>query len=117
MDAYIVDGSFPIRGKIRAGGNKNSALPCIAASLLSDEPVVLKRIPDIEDVHVMFEILTHLGGEVKRLGKNEYQVHVTDIKTHEIPVALAKNIRASILFAGSLLARVERSSYLLRGAT
>lgn len=105
MDAYIVDGSFPIRGKIRASGNKNSALPCIAATLLSDEPVVLKRIPDIEDVHVMFEILTHLGGEVERLGTNEYRVRVSDIRTHEIPSAMAKNIRASILFAGSLLAR------------
>src|SRR6056297_3545643 len=96
MYKYRIEGQFPIKGKIRASGNKNSALPCIAATLLSDEPVVLKRIPDIEDVHVMFEILSHLGGEVERLGKNEYQIHVTDIKTHEIPVALAKNIRASI---------------------
>lgn len=108
MSSYIVDGSFPIKGKILASGNKNSALPCIAATLLSDEPVVLKRIPDIEDVHVMFEILSHLGGEVERLGKNEYKVHVSDIKSHEIPGALAKNIRASILFAGPLLARTGK---------
>ncbi|MDY7027756.1 MAG: UDP-N-acetylglucosamine 1-carboxyvinyltransferase [Spirochaetota bacterium] len=108
MSIYVVDGSFPIRGKIRAGGNKNSALPCIAATVLSDEPVILKRIPDIEDVHVMFDILTHLGGEVERLGRNEYRVQVSDIKTHEIPTSLAKHIRASILFAGSLLARVGK---------
>jgi len=108
MSIYVVDGSFPIKGKIRAGGNKNSALPCIAATILSDEPVTLKRIPDIEDVHVMFEILEHLGGQVERLGKNEYRVQVSDIKTHEIPTALAKHIRASILFAGSLLARVGK---------
>ncbi len=108
MSIYVVDGSFPIRGKIRAGGNKNSALPCIAATVLSDEPVILKRIPDIEDVHVMFDILTHLGGEVERLGRNEYRVQVSDIKTHEIPSSLAKHIRASILFAGSLLARVGK---------
>lgn len=108
MSIYVVDGSFPIRGKIRAGGNKNSALPCIAATVLSDEPVILKRIPDIEDVHVMFDILTHLGGEVERLGRNEYRVQVSDIKTHEIPSSLARHIRASILFAGSLLARVGK---------
>jgi len=108
MSIYVVDGSFPIKGKITAGGNKNSALPCIAATVLSDEPVVLKRIPDIEDVHVMFDILTHLGGTVERLGRNEYKVQVSDIKTHEIPSSLAKNIRASILFAGSLLARVGK---------
>lgn len=108
MSFYVVDGSFPIRGKIRAGGNKNSALPCIAATILSDEPIILKRIPDIEDVHVMFDILTHLGGEVERLGRNEYRVQVSDIKTHEIPTSLAKHIRASILFAGSLLARVGK---------
>lgn len=108
MSIYVVDGSFPIKGKIRAGGNKNSALPCIAASLLSDEPVILRRIPDIEDVHVMFDILTHLGGEVERIDKNAYRVHVSDIKTHEIPASLAKHIRASILFAGSLLARAGK---------
>src|SRR6056297_3537394 len=105
MSAYVVDGSFPIKGKIRAGGNKNSALPCIAATLLTDEPVVLKRLPDIEDVHVMLQILTTLGASIERLGPNQVRIHASDISTHEIPAKQAKNIRASILFAGPLLAR------------
>ncbi|HDQ14440.1 MAG TPA: UDP-N-acetylglucosamine 1-carboxyvinyltransferase [Sediminispirochaeta sp.] len=108
MSAYEIDGSFPIKGKIRAGGNKNSALPCIAATLLSAEEIVLKRIPDIEDVRVMFEILSGLGAKVEKLEKNSYRVHATDIKSHEIPTEHAKNIRASILFAGPLLARLGK---------
>ena len=108
MSAYVVDGSFPIKGKIRAGGNKNSALPCIAATLLTDEPVVLKRLPDIEDVHVMLQILTTLGASIEQLGPNEVRIHASDITTHEIPAKQAKNIRASILFAGPLLARTGK---------
>ncbi len=66
MNQYIIDGSYPIRGRVRASGNKNAALPCIAATLLTDETVVLKNIPDIEDVHVMFEVLESLGAKIKK---------------------------------------------------
>ncbi|MFW5683229.1 MAG: UDP-N-acetylglucosamine 1-carboxyvinyltransferase [Spirochaetota bacterium] len=109
MDRYIIEGSYPIRGRIRASGNKNAALPCIAATLLSDEPIVLKNIPDIEDVHVMFEILAELGATVERLdGHGEWRVTSHDITTSEVPFQLAKRIRASILLAGPMLARTGR---------
>ena len=61
MHKYDIEGGFPIRGKIRASGNKNAALPCIAAVILSNELIELKNIPDIEDVRVMVEILEYLG--------------------------------------------------------
>jgi UDP-N-acetylglucosamine 1-carboxyvinyltransferase len=105
MSQYIIEGGFPIRGKVRASGNKNAALPCIAACLLTDEPVTLRNIPDIEDVRVMFEILGYLGGEVEPKGAGEYHIRVSDIKSAEIPPQLAREIRASILFSGPLLAR------------
>ncbi len=108
MSTYSIEGSFPIRGKIRASGNKNAALPCIAAALMTDEPVVLKRIPDIEDVRVMFQILERLGVEVKRESPNRYRIHATDVQGHEIPSDIAQYIRASILFAGSILARTGK---------
>lgn len=109
MDRYIVEGSYPIRGRIRASGNKNAALPCIAATLLTDETVVLKNVPDIEDVHVMFEILRELGGTVERTPTHgEWKITTHDILRSEVPLEMAKRIRASILLAGPLLARTGR---------
>ncbi len=109
MFSYAIEGSFPIKGSIQASGNKNAALPCIAASLLAGEPVVLKNIPDIEDVRVMLAICQKLGAEVEaRPKEREYVITTRNIKSSEIPADLAKSIRASILFAGPLLARTGK---------
>ena len=105
MDKYVIEGSYPLKGKIRASGNKNAALPCLAAALLTDEEVILENIPEIEDVSVMVRILKQLGSKVTWLGTNKYSIKTTDIKKAEIPAAEAKAVRASILFAGPLLAR------------
>ena len=105
MEKYVIEGSYPLKGKIRASGNKNAALPCLAAALLTDEEVILENIPEIEDVSVMVRILKHLGSKVTWLGTNKYSIKTTDIKAAEIPAAEAKAVRASILFAGPLLAR------------
>jgi len=108
MGEYIIDGGFPIAGKIKASGNKNAALPCIAAVLLTDEPVILRNIPEIEDVQVMFEIFAALGGKVETLQPNAYRLRIGDIADSTVPTALAQRIRASILFAGPLLARLGK---------
>ena len=105
MEKYVIEGSYPLKGKIKASGNKNAALPCLAAALLTDEEVILENIPEIEDVSVMVRILKHLGSKVTWLGSNKYSIKTTDIKAAEIPAAEAKAVRASILFAGPLLAR------------
>ena len=65
MVEYRIEGGFPIKGTIKASGNKNAALPCIAATLLTSEPVILHNIPDIEDTGVMFDVVKALGGTVK----------------------------------------------------
>jgi UDP-N-acetylglucosamine 1-carboxyvinyltransferase len=108
MPSYMIEGGFPLSGRIRASGNKNSALPCLAATLLTDKPVVLQNLPEIEDVHVMIEVLKVLGSSVEKLGHNEYRFQTVDIKRDEIPPHLAQKVRASILFAGPLLARRGR---------
>ncbi|MFP3091481.1 UDP-N-acetylglucosamine 1-carboxyvinyltransferase [Treponema sp. TIM-1] len=105
MNQYCIEGGFPIKGTIRASGNKNAALPCIAATLLTDEPVILKNIPDIEDVQVMLDVYRAFGGSVETLGPNTYKLLLRDIKISEVPLEYARKIRASILFAGPLLAR------------
>jgi UDP-N-acetylglucosamine 1-carboxyvinyltransferase len=105
---YAIEGGVPLRGRIRASGNKNAALPCLAATLLTDKPVTLRNLPEIEDVHVMIEILKVLGSSVQKIGHNEYRLHTLDITREEIPPHLAQKIRASILLAGPLLARKGR---------
>ena len=105
MYKYIVEGGFPIKGKIKPKGNKNAALPCLAATLLTDEPVILRNVPELEDVNVMVNILKDLGSTVVKLKKNEYRIQTHDIKHSTVSSELASKIRASILFAGPLLAR------------
>ena len=108
MSKIIIDGSFPINSTVTASGNKNAALPCIAAGLLTEEEIVLRNLPEIEDVRVMFEVLQDLGSDVKNEAPGVYRVKTLDIKTSEIPQGHASAIRASILFAGPLLAKTGR---------
>jgi len=108
MVHYSIEGGYPIKGTIKASGNKNAALPCIAAALLTDEPVVLKNIPDIEDVQVMLEVYRSLGGEFSVPAPNVLHLKTKNISSSEIPLEYARKIRASILFAGPLLARTGK---------
>lgn len=101
---YLIEGGYPLKGKIKPNGNKNAALPIIAATLLTDEEVVLKNIPEIEDVYVMFEILKDIGSSVEKLDSNSYKIKTNITKT-TINQELGKRIRTSILFAGPLIAR------------
>ncbi len=106
----MIEGGRPLSGHIRAAGNKNGALPIMAACLLTDEPVVLTNVPRIRDVESMGELLQHLGADVDWTGPNEVRVHADAIATHEVDDELADRIRASFLVAGPLLARVGRAS-------
>jgi len=108
MSEYLIDGGVPLDGTIKVSGNKNAALPCIAAALLTDEPVILRNIPEIEDVRVMLDVFTALGGEVETPEPNVRLLCTRNIKSSEIPAEQAKKIRASILFAGPLLARTGK---------
>jgi UDP-N-acetylglucosamine 1-carboxyvinyltransferase len=109
MNQYMIEGGVPIHGTVRASGNKNAALPCIAAALLTGEPVVLRNIPDIEDVQVMLEVYRSLGGEAQRLSPNAWRLSMGDIGNSIIPAEQARKIRASILFAGPLVARTGKA--------
>ncbi|MDR2110256.1 MAG: UDP-N-acetylglucosamine 1-carboxyvinyltransferase [Spirochaetaceae bacterium] len=109
MNQYCIEGGYPINGTIRASGNKNAALPCLAAALLTDEPVILRNIPDIEDVQVILEVYRSFGGAAEPIGPNAYRMTLGNIKTSEVPPEHARKVRASILFAGPLLARTGRA--------
>lgn len=109
MYEYKIEGGFPIKGTIKASGNKNAALPCIAASLLTSEKVILRNIPEIEDTGVMLLILQSFGAKVEKLSENTWEINASEILRNDIPPELSKKIRASILFAGPLLARTGKA--------
>ena len=104
MSYYSINGGLSLSGKVRISGNKNAALPCIVATLLTDEACLLKNIPYIQDVKVMFKILSDIGSAVSFLGDGQYAVK-SNIKAIEFNSSLIDSVRGSILFAGPLLAR------------
>jgi len=108
-ESFVIEGGRPLNGRLRASGNKNGALPILAACLLTDEPVRLTNMPRIRDVETMMELLRHLGAEVEWTGENDLRVHAQDVGT-EVDEELASGIRASFLLAGPLLARNGRAS-------
>ena len=105
----MIEGGHPISGRVRASGNKNGALPILAACLLTDEPVTLTNVPRIRDVDTMVELLSHLGADAEWTGDHEVRVQAQKV-THEVDAQLASRIRASFLLAGPLLARLGRAS-------
>ena len=109
MFEYKIEGGIPIRGTVKASGNKNSALPCIASSLLTDETVILRNIPDIEDTSVMISILQSLGANVEKIEHHTWKIEAKKIEKTDIPSELSRKIRASILFAGPLVARAGKA--------
>ncbi|WP_407398530.1 UDP-N-acetylglucosamine 1-carboxyvinyltransferase [Treponema sp.] len=109
MYEYEIEGGFPIKGTIKASGNKNAALPCIAAALLTDQSVILRNVPEIEDTGVMLKILEAFGAKVEKLEANAWKIDAVNITRSDIPAELSKKIRASILFAGPLVARTGKA--------
>ncbi len=115
MARFIVEGGTPLRGEIRPAGNKNEALPLIAAALLTDEPVTLHNVPRIRDVRGMVEIVAALGGKVEELDPTTVRITAAGLKSTEVPQALAREIRTSLLFAAPLLARHKKVKLGLPG--
>ena len=109
MARFIVEGGTPLHGSITPAGNKNEALPLIAAALLTDEPVTLHNLPKIRDVQIMLEIASALGAAVDQIDAHTARITAKDIRTDEVPAALAKEIRPALLFAAPLLARRKRA--------
>jgi UDP-N-acetylglucosamine 1-carboxyvinyltransferase len=112
---YIVEGGTPLRGEIRPAGNKNAALPLIAACLLTDEPVTLHNVPRIRDVRGMVDIVDALGGQVEELDPGTVRITAAGVNRTEVPQSLAGEIRTSLLFAGPLVARYKKVKLGLPG--
>jgi UDP-N-acetylglucosamine 1-carboxyvinyltransferase len=108
-EAFVIEGGCPLNGRIRAAGNKNGALPILAACLLTDEEIFLRNMPHILDVQTMMDLLVDLGVDVEWIGENDIRVQAADIVKTELDEELCSKIRASMLLAGPLLARAGRA--------
>lgn len=105
MARFVVEGGRRISGEVRPSGNKNEALPALAACLLTEEEVVLENVPNIRDVQVMCQILSQIGAEVAWNG-NTVRVRAANVTRTALDRGLCGMVRASVLFAGPLLARM-----------
>jgi UDP-N-acetylglucosamine 1-carboxyvinyltransferase len=106
MQALVIEGGRPLGGTIRAAGNKNGALPILAATVLASEPVTLTNVPRIRDVQTMVELLLDIGADAEWTGANEIRVDSNGVRKAELDEELCRRIRASFLLAGPLLARL-----------
>jgi UDP-N-acetylglucosamine 1-carboxyvinyltransferase len=109
MDKMIIRGGKPLRGTVSVSGSKNTALPILIASLLTDEPVKLFNVPRLRDVTTTLGLLGDLGAEARWTGDNEVEVCAKKITSHVAPYELVKTMRASFLVLGPLLARQGRA--------
>src|ERR1700737_2104967 len=102
---FVVEGGRPLSGSIRPSGNKNAALPIVAAALISEKPVHLDNVPRIRDIETLVELIRSVGASMEGVGQNSLIVHAKDLRPADPPPTLCAKIRASILLAAPLLAR------------
>lgn len=105
MEEFIIEGGVPLHGEVLPSGNKNAALPLLAACLLTDEPVVLHNVPQIRDVLAMRRLIESLGSVVEELDANSWRITTRELTASHLDPDLCRRIRASILIAGPVLAR------------
>ena len=106
MEKFVIEGGTPISGEVTPAGNKNAALPLLAACLLTEDPVILRNIPQIKDVSVMRQLLESLGASVDDLDVNSWRITARELRPADLNPDLCRQIRASILIAGPMVARV-----------
>ena len=114
MDKFLIHGGVPLEGEIAISGAKNSALPALAACLLTSETVKLQRIPPVRDIGTMQQLLRHAGAEVDVHG-GDVTVRAKDLARPEAPYDLVKTMRASSLVLGPLVARTGRARVSMPG--
>src|SRR3954471_18839813 len=113
MDKILIHGTRPLSGSVKISGSKNSALPILAATLLTREQCVIRRVPDLSDTHYMLQILSHLGAEVERASGT---VCVTADKVNSVaPYDVVRRMRASVCVIGPLLGRCKEATVSMPG--
>lgn len=115
METIIVKKSGALNGHLKVNGSKNSILPILAASLLTKEKCTLHEIPNLEDVHVMCDLLSNLGAKINKTNNNSLEIQVENIINYEAPYDLISKLRASFLVMGPLLSRINKAKVSMPG--
>ena len=108
MNSYIINGGKRLEGIVTISGSKNASLPILAASILNRGVVKLYNLPEIEDVKITLKILEHLNCRVKK-SKNKVVIDSSQMKNKEIPEELMRKLRSSVILAGSLISRFDKT--------
>jgi len=109
MERLVIEGGNRLVGEVEISGAKNAALPLLAASILTDKPIVLDNVPDLRDVDTMCKLLVDLGVEVNKFGEHKLNLCAAKLKSHRAHYDLVRKMRASVLVLGPLLARLDRA--------
>jgi UDP-N-acetylglucosamine 1-carboxyvinyltransferase len=109
MDRMIIQGGIALSGEARVSGSKNAALPILMASVLTDEPVVVRNVPRLRDVQTALALLAQLGVDARWVGEHDLELHAARVTSHEAAYDLVKTMRASFVVLGPLLARLGRA--------
>lgn len=115
MERIVVEKSPALKGRVRISGAKNAALPILAACLLGTEDIYLEEVPELQDVHIMCELLESLGSTVEKLGKGKLKINSSGLHEYRTPFELMNKMRASFLVMGPLLARLGKTENSLPG--
>ncbi|MDH3442065.1 MAG: UDP-N-acetylglucosamine 1-carboxyvinyltransferase, partial [Gammaproteobacteria bacterium] len=115
MDRLLIKGGTPLSGKIDVSGAKNAALPILAGTLLTDEPVIVRNVPHLKDVATTITLLQSMGVEVTLDDKLNVEVNAANVDERRAPYDLVKTMRASILVLGPLVARFGEADVSLPG--
>ncbi len=108
--SYIIKGGKKLEGEISVAGSKNASLPILAAAILNNGITKLYNVPNIHDTKVMIEILRNLGCKVKRI-HDKIIIDARNIKKQEIPEALMRKMRSSVILAGALIGRFKKATF------
>ena len=107
-ESFVIEGGRPLQGRIRASGNKNGALPILAAGLLTAEPILLHNVPRIVDVETMIELLNDIGVEADWIGPNDVQVHAAEVLKHELDEELcSRSVYQELTMRMRLIGRIS----------
>lgn len=115
MDKFVINGGKPLKGNVVISGAKNAAVAIVAATILADEPCVLENVPEISDINIALRILYEMGAGIKILDKNTMRIDPRGISDPIVPYELARSMRASSYFLGTLLGRFKKADVPMPG--
>ena len=115
MDRYVIEGGTPLSGSVNIYGAKNAALALIAASVLTEEPVIIDNLPDVSDINVLLDAIASIGAKVERISRHKVKITGASVNTVSVDYGYVKKIRASYYLLGSLLGRFGEAEVAMPG--